>query len=103
MAPSHWSAAIHESLPCCLVHHRPRDLASSNMRVVLSAACGWLAGAGCCCCWRILAGADCMWRGSMITSGNMSMLRETVKLGCQKVQLMPEARHAQVCKIRLPG
>ena len=39
----------------------------------------------------------------MITSGNMSMLRETVKLGCQIVQLMPEARHAQVCKIRLPG
>ena len=51
----------------------------------------------------ISAGADCMWRGSMIMSGNMSMLRGTVKLGCRGVQLMPEAPQAQVCKIRLPG
>ena len=51
----------------------------------------------------ISAGADYMWRGSMIMSGNRSMLRGTVKLGCRHVQLMPEARHAQVCKIRLPG
>ena len=39
----------------------------------------------------------------MIMRGNMSMLRKTIKLGCRCVQLMPEARHAQVCKIRLPG